>query len=332
MMKEIITLAHGNGGELTSRLIEEFIIKKLDNEYLSGLYDASILNIRGSLAFTTDSFVVNPLFFNGGDIGKLSIFGTANDIAVMGAKPLFMSLSFILEEGLEFETLELVVDSIKEAVNRAGVKIVTGDIKVVERGKGDGIFINTSGIGVVQYDWRSEGLAEGDCIIINGGIGEHGTTIMLQRLGVQIKGDVKSDLQPIFPLVKELINKKIKIKFMRDPTRGGVATLLNEMIMGKSFDVEIDEEQIPMKGWVREFSNILGIEPLHMANEGKLVVVVGAEDANAAIEAMGRIPEGIDARVIGKVQKGRGRVYLRTALKTSRIVEKLKGEPLPRIC
>jgi hydrogenase expression/formation protein HypE len=332
MMKEIITLAHGNGGELTSRLIEEFIIKKLDNEYLRGLYDASILNIRGSLAFTTDSFVVNPLFFNGGDIGKLSIFGTANDIAVMGAKPLFMSLSFILEEGLEFETLELVVDSIKEAVNRAGVKIVTGDIKVVERGKGDGIFINTSGIGVVQYDWRSEGLAEGDCIIINGGIGEHGTTIMLQRLGVQIKGDVKSDLQPIFPLVKELINKKIKIKFMRDPTRGGVATLLNEMIMGKSFDVEIDEEQIPMKGWVREFSNILGIEPLHMANEGKLVVVVGAEDANAAIEAMGRIPEGIDARVIGKVQKGRGRVYLRTALKTSRIVEKLKGEPLPRIC
>lgn len=330
---EKISLYHGSGGEGTKNLIDK-ILKELNNEFLSPLLDSAILSLSGEIAFTTDSYVISPPFFKGGDIGKLSIYGTVNDLSVVGAEPLFLSLSFIIEEGFDLKDFERIIKSIKEAQDLANVKIVTGDTKVVEKGKGDKIFINTSGIGVIKNgrDIRGRKVEKGDLILINGGIGEHGLSIMLERLGVKTGEEVKSDLKPLNSLILPLLDNFKGVKFLRDPTRGGVATVLNEIAKKFSCEIEIWEESLPIKNWVKEASNILGIDPIYAANEGKVIIVVKREEGEALLEFLKNHDYGKEAKIIGEV-KGEGeRVYLKTEIGTKRIIDTLKRDLLPRIC
>lgn len=332
-MDELISLYHGNGGEGTKNLIDK-ILKELNNEILNELLDSAILNFKDKIAFTTDSYVIDPIFFKGGDIGKLSIFGTVNDLSVVGAEPIFLSLSFIIEEGFPFSSFEKILKSIKEAKEEAKIEIVTGDTKVVEKGKGDKIFINTSGIGLIKEkrDLRNRKVEKGDLIIINGGIGEHGISIMLERLGVKTGEEVKSDLAPLNKLILPLLDNFDSIKFLRDPTRGGVATVLNEISRKNRVEIEIWEEEIPIKSWVKDASNILGIDPLYAANEGKVLIVAKREDGEKILEFLKNNPLGKDSKIIGEV-KGEGeRVYLKTEIGTKRILDTLKKDILPRIC
>jgi hydrogenase expression/formation protein HypE len=332
-MDELISLYHGNGGEGTKNLIDK-ILKELNNEILNELLDSAILNFKDKIAFTTDSYVIDPIFFKGGDIGKLSIFGTVNDLSVVGAEPIFLSLSFIIEEGFPFSSFEKILKSIKEAKEEAKIEIVTGDTKVVEKGKGDKIFINTSGIGLIKEkrDLRNRKVEKGDLIIINGGIGEHGISIMLERLGVKTGEEVKSDLAPLNKLILPLLDNFDSIKFLRDPTRGGVATVLNEISRKNRVEIEIREEEIPIKSWVKDASNILGIDPLYAANEGKVLIVAKREDGEKILEFLKNNPLGKDSKIIGEI-KGEGeRVYLKTEIGTKRILDILKKDILPRIC
>lgn len=332
-MNEKISLFHGSGGEGTKKLIDE-ILKELDNEILSELLDSAILDFESKLAFTTDSYVISPPFFKGGDIGKLSVFGTVNDLSVVGAEPLFLSLSFIIEEGFELKDFEKIIKSIKEASENSKVKVVTGDTKVVEKGKGDKIFINTSGIGIIKdnRDLRNRKIEKGDLVLINGGIGEHGLAIMLERLGVKTGEEVKSDLAPLNSLILPLLDEFKGIKFLRDPTRGGVATVLNEISKKFKFDIEICEESLPIKSWVKEASNILGIDPLYAANEGKVIIIVKREEGEEVLKFLKNHSLGKDANIIGEI-KGEGeRVYLKTEIGTKRILDTLKRDLLPRIC
>jgi hydrogenase expression/formation protein HypE len=332
-MDELISLYHGNGGEGTKNLIDK-ILKELNNEILNELLDSAILNFKDKIAFTTDSYVIDPIFFKGGDIGKLSIFGTVNDLSVVGAEPIFLSLSFIIEEGFPFSSFEKILKSIKEAKEEAKIEIVTGDTKVVEKGKGDKIFINTSGIGLIddKRDLRNRKVEKGDLIIINGGIGEHGISIMLERLGVKTGEEVKSDLAPLNKLILPLLDNFDSIKFLRDPTRGGVATVLNEISRKNKVEIEIWEEEIPIKSWVKDASNILGIDPLYAANEGKVLIVAKREDGEKILEFLKNNPLGKDSKIIGEI-KGEGeRVYLKTEIGTKRILDTLKKDILPRIC
>lgn len=332
-MSEKISLFHGSGGEGTKYLIDK-IVKELDNEILRTLLDSAILDLNETLAFTTDSYVISPPFFKGGDIGKLSIFGTVNDLSVVGAKPLFLSLSFIIEEGFEVLEFERIVKSIKEASKTTDVKVVTGDTKVVEKGKGDKIFINTSGVGIIEKekDLRNRKVEIGDLILINGGIGEHGLSIMLERLGVKTGEEVKSDLSPLNSLILPLLSEFKGIKFMRDPTRGGVATVLNEISKKFEFEIELWEESLPIKDWVKEASNILGIDPLYAANEGKVVMVVKKEEAEKVLEFLKNHPLGKEASIIGRIKDFGSKVYLKTEIGTKRILDTLKKDLLPRIC
>ncbi|MDI6860439.1 MAG: hydrogenase expression/formation protein HypE [Caldisericia bacterium] len=332
-MNEKITLFHGSGGEGTKILIDK-ILKELNNEVLTELLDSAILNLKETIAFTTDSYVISPPFFKGGDIGKLSIFGTVNDLSVVGAEPLFLSLSLIIEEGFELSEFERIIASIKEASEIAKVKIVTGDTKVVEKGKGDKIFINTSGIGVIKENRniRNRKIECGDLILINGGIGEHGLSIMLERLEVKIGDEVKSDLAPLNSLILPLLDNFKGIKFLRDPTRGGVATVLNEISKKFNFEIEIWEENLPIKNWVKEASNILGIDPLYTANEGKVILVVQRDEAKKVLEFLRNHPLGKDANIIGEVKGSGDKVYLKTEIGTRRILDTLKRDLLPRIC
>jgi hydrogenase expression/formation protein HypE len=332
-MDELISLYHGNGGEGTKILIDK-ILKELNNEILNELLDSAILNFKDKIAFTTDSYVIDPIFFKGGDIGKLSIFGTVNDLSVVGAEPIFLSLSFIIEEGFPFSSFEKILKSIKEAKEEAKIEIVTGDTKVVEKGKGDKIFINTSGIGLIddKRNLRNRKVDKGDLIIINGGIGEHGISIMLERLGVKTGEEVKSDLAPLNKLILPLLDNFDSIKFLRDPTRGGVATVLNEISRKNRVEIEIWEEEIPIKSWVKDASNILGIDPLYAANEGKVLIVAKREDGEKILEFLKNNPLGKDSKIIGEI-KGEGeRVYLKTEIGTKRILDTLKKDILPRIC
>ncbi len=332
-MSEKISLFNGSGGEGTKKLIDE-ILKELDNEILSELLDSAILDFESKLAFTTDSYVISPPFFKGGDIGKLSIYGTVNDLSVVGAEPLFLSLSFIIEEGFELKGFEKIIKSIKEASEESKVKVVTGDTKVVEKGKGDKIFINTSGIGIIKEnrDLRNRKIEIGDLILINGGIGEHGLSIMLERLGVKTGEQVKSDLSPLNSLILPLLDKFKGIKFLRDPTRGGVATVLNEISKKFKRDIEIWEESLPIKSWVKEASNILGIDPLYAANEGKVIIVVKKDEGEEVLKFLKNHPLGKDANIIGEIKKEGERVYLKTEIGTKRILDTLKRDLLPRIC
>ena len=332
-MEEIITLDYGSGGKKTARLIEELLVPAFQNPTLAALGDGAILPGAEQLVFSTDSFVVSPLFFPGGDIGKLSVCGTVNDLSVCGAEPKFLSLSFIIEEGLPMETLKQVVASIRTQAEKAGVQIVTGDTKVVEKGRGDGLYINTAGIGFLKYPGLGpENLREGDRVLVSGTVGDHGTAVMLARSGM-MRGEISSDCAALGGLCETILSTGARVRVLRDPTRGGGATTLNEFIEGTALGIELEEEQIPVRPQVRAACDMLGLEPLYCANEGKLLAVVAAEDAEKVLAAMRQTEAGKDAAEIGAVTAARpGKLVMRTIPGGRRILQKLAGAQLPRIC
>ena len=332
-MEEIITLDYGSGGKKTSRLIEELLVPAFQNPALSALGDGAIVEGAGRLAFSTDSFVVDPLFFPGGDIGKLSVCGTVNDLAVCGAEPKYLSLSFILEEGLKMEELKQIVASIQAQAEKAGVQIVTGDTKVVEKGRGDKIYINTAGIGFVRFPGLSpKNLRPGDAVIVSGTVGDHGTAVMLARSGM-MQGDIRSDCAALNALCARVLGTGAAVRVLRDPTRGGVATTLNEFVEGTELGIVLREEDVPIRPQVRSACAMLGLEPLYCANEGKVLAVIAAEDAQTVLDAMRDTDEGRDAAVIGTVSDAYpGRLVMETAFGGKRILQKLTGAQLPRIC
>ena len=332
-MYEIITLDYGSGGKKTSRLIENIIVPAFSNPALNAMGDGAILPGAGEIAFSTDSFVVDPIFFPGGDIGKLSVCGTVNDLAMCGAEPKYLSCAFIIEEGLEREALEKIVASIRDAARSAGVQIVTGDTKVVERGRGDKIYINTAGIGVMKYPGLSpRNIRPGDKVIVSGTVGDHGTAVMLARNGM-MQGELKSDCAALNGLADAILSLGAGVRVLRDPTRGGVATTLNEFTEGTALSIELEEECIPIRPQVRAACDMLGLEPLYCANEGKLLAVVSPEDTERVLARMRELPEGADAAVIGTVSdRHPGRVVMKTAFGGTRILQKLAGAQLPRIC
>ena len=332
-MDEIITLDYGSGGKKTSRLIEEKILPALDNPALRQLGDGAVLPGGEQLVFSTDSFVVSPLFFPGGDIGKLSVCGTVNDIAMCGGVPKYLSCAFILEEGFPLKELERIIAAMHDAAEAAGVQVVTGDTKVVERGRGDGIYINTAGIGVLKYPGLSPGaIRDGDTVIVSGTVGNHGTAVMLARSGMA-QGDIRSDCAPLHKLAEAILSLNAGVRVLRDPTRGGVATTLNEFVEGGTLGIELQDGAIPVNGAVQAACDMLGLDPLYCANEGKLLAVVPRENADAVLSAMRALPEGKDAAVIGSVTaRYPGKVVMQTALGGRRILQKLSGAQLPRIC
>ncbi len=337
MSEETILLDHGSGGLASQKLISELFLKHLDNPILRNLEDSAVLeNQPGRLAFTTDSYVVDPIFFPGGDIGKLAVHGTINDLAMRGAKPLCLSLGLILEEGFRLEELERVIISISESCREAGVPIVTGDTKVVPKGKGDKIFINTSGIGLVdpEINISSKKAQEGDAVILSGTMGDHGITIMTRQAGISVQGDLKSDTMPLHNLVQKLLNElSSNVHTLRDPTRGGVATTLNEIAENCGLCIELNDESLPIRPQVRAACELLGLEPLYLANEGKCLAIVSGDKAEKALEIMRSTKEGSEAVIIGRLVAGKGgRVIINTPVGGTRVVTPLHGEPLPRIC
>jgi len=332
-----ITLSHGSGGKATHNLIEGIFAPAFSNPLLDAMDDAASFAVNaGRLAFTTDTFVVNPLFFPGGDIGKLAVHGTVNDLAVSGAEPLYLSAGFILEEGFPIDDLRLIVNSMAEAAAEAGVSIVTGDTKVVERGKADGLFINTAGVGVMKADWQIGQLQArpGDKILISGTLGDHGIAIMLAREALDIETDTLSDTAPLNSLVASLIEAAGDgIHCLKDPTRGGLATSLNEIAIASEVGIALDERLIPVRSDVRGACEILGLDPLTIANEGKLLAVVSPESARLVLETMRAHPLGQEAALIGEVRaEPPAMVFLRTELGGTRVLDMLVGDPLPRIC
>ena len=330
-MDDIITLDYGSGGKKTAALIDEIIIPELGNNALNALGDGAILD--GQLAFSTDSFVVDPLFFPGGDIGKLCVCGTVNDLAMCGAEPKYLSLALIIEEGLPTESLRRIVASIKAAAEAAGVAVVTGDTKVVERGRGDGVYITTSGIGVVRYPGLGpERMRPGDAVLISGTAGDHGAAVMLARDAL-MEGEIRSDCAALNGLVRAVLESGAQVRVLRDPTRGGVATTLCEFAESAALGIELDETAIPVRRDVSAACALLGLDPLYCANEGKMLAVVAAKDEERALAAMRSVPEGKNAAIIGRVISERpGKVVLRTAMGGGRILQKLAGAQLPRIC
>jgi hydrogenase expression/formation protein HypE len=333
---EKILLDHGSGGKLSHNLINEVFLKSFKNKVLEELADAAILEIGSSrLAFSCDSYVVKPIFFPGGDIGKLAIYGTVNDLSMMGATPLFLSCALIIEEGLSIEDLKKIVKSMKEASIKTKVEIVAGDTKVVESGSGDKIFINTTGIGIIREELSlsKERIKEGDLIIINGSIGEHSIAILNQREGLSLSSNLQSDCAPLNDLVKNMLMTSRNIKFMRDPTRGGLATILNEVVYQKDFGIVLFEDKIPLKDEVKAACEIMGFDPLYMANEGKLIAIVSKEDGFKLLEKMREHPLGRESAIIGEVVSNpKGKVILKTLIGGGRIVDMLSGAQLPRIC
>ena len=331
-----ILLGHGSGGKLSAELLQEIFLPALRNPILERLEDQAIVSVNGTrLAFTTDSFVVKPLFFRGGDIGSLAVYGTVNDLAMGGAEPLWLSAAFILEEGLEVETLRRVVYSIQAAAERAGVMVVTGDTKVVEKGSGDGLFINTSGIGLVREGVRlsAEQARPGDAILVSGTLGDHGIAILAEREGLEFETEMASDSAPLHTLVGRLLDVTREVRCLRDPTRGGLSSTLNEIAARSGVGMELDEPNLPVRAEVRGACEMLGLDPLYVANEGKLVAIVAPGAAEAALAALRAHPLGREARIIGRVtEEHRGMVAMRTALGTTRIVDMLAGDQLPRIC
>jgi hydrogenase expression/formation protein HypE len=333
---ERVLLGHGSGGKLSADLLQKVFLPAFENPILSRMDDQAILTVNGSrLAFTTDSFVVKPLFFAGGDIGSLAVHGTVNDLAMGGAKPLFLSAAFILEEGLPFETLRQVVDSFRKAASDAGAMVVTGDTKVVEKGCCDGMFINTSGIGIVQEGVRlsADQARPGDRILLSGSIAEHGIAILAQREGLEFESPVQSDSASLHRLVAAMLETRAAIRCLRDPTRGGLSSALNEIASRSGVGMELEERAIPVREEVRGACEMLGLDPLYVANEGKLVAIVDSDAAEPLLQAMRLNPLGRNARIIGTVTKDDpGLVVMRTTLGTTRIVDMLAGDQLPRIC
>jgi hydrogenase expression/formation protein HypE len=332
---ERILLAHGSGGKLSHDLVEKGFLPSFDNPLLSRMDDSAVFEATGRLAFTTDSYIVTPIFFPGGDIGKLAVCGTVNDLAMSGATPLYLSVSFIIEEGLSMGDLGRVVTSIQRATDEAGVKVVTGDTKVVNRGSADRLFINTAGVGVVPdgIDISGSNARPGDRVILSGPVGDHGIAIMSEREGLKFSSPVKSDCAPLNHLVAEMLEVSSEIHCLRDPTRGGLATTLNEFAAQSGVGIVIHEEAVPVRDAVRAACEMLGFDPLYVANEGKLVAVVAPDDAERVVGRMKKSRYGANAAIIGEVTEDHpGKVVLRTSLGASRIVDMLVGELLPRIC
>lgn len=335
-VKDTILLGHGSGGKLGAELIHDIFLPALDNSFLARLDDQATVSINGQrIAITTDSFVVKPLFFPGGDIGSLAVHGTVNDLAMGGATPLFLSAAFIIEEGFSMEELRRIVDSMHSAAANAGVQVVTGDTKVVEKGKGDGLFINTTGIGIVPdgLELSANRARPGDRVLLSGPIGDHGIAILAQREGLEFETQIQSDSAALHTLVAEMLRTTAEIRVMRDPTRGGVSSTLNEIAQQSHVGIEIEENAIPIREEVRGACELLGLDPLYVANEGKLIAIVAPGAADDLLRAMHWHPLGIEAQIIGAVtDQNPGLVTMRTPFGTTRIVDMLAGDQLPRIC
>lgn len=336
LAEEVILLAHGDGGRLTHRLVEELFLRYFANPHLAPLTDAATFEAPsgGRLALTTDSFVVSPLFFRGGDIGKLAVNGTVNDLVVSGARPLYLTAGFILEEGLPLMVLERVVASMAAAAQEAGVTVVAGDTKVVGRGAADQLFINTAGLGVIPAAVRLgyERVRPGDAVVVSGHVGDHGLAILAERRELGVANAPASDCAPLTGLILPLLEAFPGLKLMRDPTRGGLATTLKEIAQSCRVDIWLEEAAIPVRPEARGLAEMLGLDPLYLANEGKCVALVTAEEAPRLVAALRRHPLGEAAAVIGEVRPGRGQLYLRTAYGGTKRLEMLAGAPLPRIC
>lgn len=330
-----VRMAHGSGGSLMRRLIEEVFLAAFGGDRPPPLNDSAVLSLPpGRLALTTDSYVVSPLFFPGGDIGTLAVNGTVNDLAVAGARPLYLTAGFILEEGLPMETLEKIVSSMQQAAAAAAVRIVTGDTKVVEHGKCDGIFINTAGVGLLEHDLEigPSSMRPGDAVIVSGDIGRHGIAVMAAREGIALETSLQSDCAPLAGLVQALLEDGIRLHCMRDLTRGGLASAAIEISRDAHLNIALDESRIPVGPQVSAACELLGLDPLYIANEGRLLAVLDADDADRALEIMHRRPESAAAQHIGTVTDGDGRVILRSVIGSERVLDLLSGDQLPRIC
>jgi hydrogenase expression/formation protein HypE len=332
-----VLMAHGGGGSLTQMLIERMFLQAFDNPTLEMMHDGAVIDVNGArLAFSTDSFVVNPLFFPGGDIGSLAVHGTVNDLAMCGARPLGLSVGLILEEGLPMDVLWRVVQAMQGAAQKVGVSIVTGDTKVVDRGKGDGVFINTTGIGLIPAGIHVSPLRAhpGDVVLINGNIADHGIAIMSVREGLEFETAIESDSASLNDLVEDVLAAGGEhIHVLRDPTRGGVASALNEIAQKAGVGVRLVEKAIPIQEQVRGACEILGFDPLYVANEGKCIAIVAPEAADEVLAAMRAHPQGANAAIIGEVvAEHPRRVFMRSRIGGLRVVDMLSGEQLPRIC
>jgi len=332
---ELITLAHGAGGRATHDLVEALFLEHLDNEVLATLGDSAVVDAVGRIALTTDSYVVRPLEFPGGDIGELAVNGTVNDLAVAGALPLWLTAGFVIEEGFPIADLRRIVASMAAAAGTAGVAIVAGDTKVVERGKGDGLYITTAGVGAVGdgVDLGPDRIQPGDRILLSGTLADHGMAVMVARGDLQLEAAIESDTAPLHELAASMLELGDALRFMRDPTRGGLATALNEVAAAAQLAIVLDETALPIRSAVAAACEILGIDPLYVANEGKLVAVVAPESTTEALARLHAHPLGGDAVLLGEVRpEPQGLVLLDTTLGGSRIVDMLVGDPLPRIC
>ncbi len=335
--EQSILLGHGSGGRMMHDLISDVFIRHFANEILSEQTDSAILSVGSSeIAFTTDSFVIHPLFFPGGNIGKLAVCGTVNDLAVSGSEPLYISVSFIIEEGFPISELEIIVESLAAEAKKAGVLIVTGDTKVVNKGKCDKLFINTAGIGRMREEDRliskAEDIQPGDVIIINGTIGDHGMAVMNARESFNFKTTVESDCASLNHMIRQMLDKSA-VKFMRDPTRGGVATVLNELVEKIQLGIEIDETSLPINKGVQAMCELLGFDPLHIANEGKVVIVASENEAESILKSLQNHELGKRSTIIGRIVSDHpGRVVLKNETGGRRIIDSLSGDLLPRIC
>ncbi len=333
---DIVQMAHGGGGRLMHQLIEQFVMPAFQNDALAARHDGAVFEVAQTrLAFSTDSYVVSPIFFPGGDIGSLAVNGTVNDLAMCGARPLYLSAAFIIEEGLPFESLERVIASMRSCAEAAGVKIVTGDTKVVDRGKCDKIFVNTAGIGVIEHARviAPSEIRAGDTILLSGDVGRHGVAVMASREGLEFETTIESDCAPLAAPVLALLDAGVQVRCLRDLTRGGLATSLVEIAESSGLGIQIVEREIAIKESVRGACEILGLDPLYLANEGRFVAFVAEQDAERALEIMRRHEASTQAQRIGKVtEKPHSLVLLESVLGTQRILDMERGEPLPRIC
>ncbi len=336
-MSDSITLAHGSGGKLTRRLINDIFYKYFGNDLLLEGGDSAVFNIdNGKMAFTTDSYVISPIFFKGGNIGKLAVCGTVNDLTVSGACPKYLSCGFIIEEGLRLQELEMIAEAMAETAKEAGIVIVTGDTKVVQKGCADRIFINTAGIGMVQdyVNLSVKNIRAGDKVILSGTMGDHGTAILLERENLKVQSNILSDCAPLNSMIEPVLKKYTHaVRVMRDPTRGGVATALNELIAGTGLSITLKENFLPVREEVRGVCEMLGMNPMYMANEGKVLIIADSAQADNIVETMKENPYGKDAVIIGTVSDTfSDKVLLSTAAGGSRIIDMLTGDQLPRIC
>lgn len=336
MNENIITLAHGSGGRLSRDLIDNYIKKYFSCKELDKLEDGTLVKINSkNCIISTDSFVISPPFFSGGDIGKLSICGTVNDLAAMGAKPLYLTCGFILEEGLKISDFEKILKSMSKTAKQADVKIVAGDTKVVQKNKGDLIFINTTGIGKLikpELKISASNAKSGNVVIITGNIGEHEIAVLKDREGLSFEADIKSDCAPLNKMIEELLLAGIKINAMRDPTRGGLAGILNEIAKDSKVDIVIDEEKLPVSKPVAAACSIMGFEPWYLANEGKMVIIIEKKYAGDLLKILKKNKYGKNAKIIGIVKKGNGKLILKTKTGGEKIILLPEGEQLPRIC